>query len=326
MEKLERLSLLRFDTQYLAHPAEFEKEAKVIQKQIEALGINILNPFGKERKIAERDPDWTPMQWWESPHSPQEAQHVVERDLKWIRESDALFAFVPKPKGFGTIMEIFYAAKLLEKPVFIYTSNKFRFHPWLMYYGQVFTDLSLALDVLRLRKELEGFAFRIAIGGKMGTGKSSISDFLAKCFQFTQYSFAAKLKEIASDLFDMEVKDRVLLQMLGSEIRNMKVDAWANFVMKRINAEAPLRVVIDDMRYLNEADILKENGFVLIKLYTPAFLVKKRHIAGFNQQTNAHPSEVEIDAIDIDYAIDTSGTLEQAYRKVMEVLAEVAEK
>jgi len=54
--------------------------------------------------------------------------------------------------------------------------------------------------------------------------------------------------------------------------------------------------------------------------------VKKRHIRGFNQQTSAHPSEVEIDAIDIDYAIDTSGTLEQAYRKVMDVLAEVAEK
>lgn len=326
MEKLESLSLLRFDTQYLAHPAAFEKEALDVQKQLKSIGIKVLNPFTIERKEFKVDSDWKPESWWTQPHSPQEARNIVKRDLELIQQSDALFAFIPEPQGFGTMMEIFYAAKLLEKPVFIYTSKKYRFHPWLMHYGQVFTDINLVLDVLRLRKQFEDYAFRIAIGGKMGTGKSSISDFLAKCFQFKQYSFAAKLKEIASDLFDMEVKDRVLLQMLGSEIRNMKVDAWANFVMKRINAEAPLRVVIDDMRYLNEADILKEHGFVLIKLYTPAFLVKKRHIAGFNQQTNAHPSEVEIDAIDIDYAIDTSGTLEQAYRKVMTVLAEVAEK
>ena len=318
MEKLENLSLLRFSSTYLAHPASFIEEAKTLQARLEALGINVINPFERQKD--------DPHEWWATPHSPQDAKRVVERDLKWIRKSDALFAFIPEPQGFGTMMELFYAAKLLEKPVFIYTTKKYRFHPWLMYYGQVFTDLNLALDVLRLRKQLEGYAFRIAIGGKMGTGKSSISDFLAKCFQFKQYSFAAKLKEIASDLFDMEVKDRVLLQMLGSEIRNMKRDAWANFIIKRINAEAPLRAVIDDMRYLNEADILKEHNFVLMKLYTPAFLVKKRHIRGFNQQTSAHPSEVEIDAIDIDYAIDTSGTLEQAYRKVMDVLAEVAEK
>jgi len=65
------------------------------------------------------------------------------------------------------MMEIFYAAKLLEKPVFIYTSKKFRFHPWLMYFGQVFTDANFMLEVLKLRQQWEGQAFRIAIGGKM---------------------------------------------------------------------------------------------------------------------------------------------------------------
>lgn len=326
MEKLESLSLLRFDTQYLAHPAQFEKEALLMQKQLEANGIKVLNPFVIEREEFGVDASWKPEDWWTQPHSPQEARNVVERDLQLIQRSDALFAFIPEPRGFGTMMEIFYAAKLLEKPVFIYTDKKYRFHPWLMYYGQVFTDLSLALDVLRLRKELEGYAFRIAIGGKMGTGKSSIADFLVKCFQFKQFSFARKLKEIASDLFDMEVKDRVLLQMLGTEIRKMKADAWCSYVLKQVNAEASLRVVIDDMRYLNEGTILKENNFTLIRLYTPAFMRKKRGTIGLDEKTAAHPSEIEIDAIEVDYAIDTSGTMEQAYRKMMELLAEVAEK
>jgi hypothetical protein len=317
--KLEKISLLRFDTQYLAHPAELVDEGKVIQKKLEALGIKVLNPFDRQED--------NPLEWWETPHSPEDAERVVERDLAWIRKSDAVFAYAPDTlKLCGTAMEIFYGAKMLGKPVFIYTSKKYRFHPWLMHFGQVFTDLPFALDVLKLRKKLEGYAFRIALGGKMGTGKSSMSDFMAKCFQFKRYSFASKLKQIARDLFDMEIKDRTLLQLLGTKVREMEQDAWANYVIKKINAEAPLRAVIDDMRYLNEASILHDNGFILLKLYSPVVARAKRGVAGFSAETAVHPSEVEIDAIDTDYNIDTSCDLDTCYRKVMEVLVEVAEK
>jgi len=326
VEHLEQISLLRFDTQYLAHPAEFEKEGKQIQKALETLGIKVINPFKEEREEFKKTDDWKPEHWWMESHSPEEAKHIVERDLAWIRKSDAIFAFLPEPSGYGTTMEIFYAAKLLEKPVFIYTSKKYRFHPWLMYFGQVFTDIEFALEVLKLRKKVEGYAFRIALGGKMGSGKSSDADFLAKSFQFKQYGFSTKLKEIASDLFDMEVKDRVLLQMLGTRVREIETDAWANYVMKQINAEAPLRIVIDDLRYINESEILRENGFTLIKLDAPVSVRKKRGIVGFNEETATHPSEVELDAIDFDYTIDSSCTVDESYKKIMEILAEVAEK
>jgi len=318
MEQLERISLLRFETQYLAHPAEYIKEAKIVQKELEKIGIKVINPFDREED--------NPLEWWQSPHSPEDFKRVVERDLAWIRQSDALFAFVPEPAGYGAMMEIFYAAKLLEKPVFIYTNKKYRFHPWLAYFGQVFTDLDFALDVLRLRKRLEGYAFRIALGGKMGTGKSSIADFLVKAFQFKRYSFAAKLKELARELFNMDIKDRVLLQMLGTKIREIEADAWVNYVMKQVNTEAPLRCVIDDMRYLNEADILRENGFILVKLQCSTNVRLNRNITGLNKRTATHPSEVEIDAIDADYEIDTSGSLEDCYKQIMLVLEEIAEK
>lgn len=317
--KLDRISLVRFDTQYLAHPAELIEDGKNIQKKLEALDIKVINPFDRQED--------NPLEWWETPHSPEDAERVVERDLTWIRQSDAIFAYAPDTlKLCGTAMEIFYAAKMLGKPVFIYTSPKYRFHPWLMHFGQVFTNLDFAFDVLKLRKKLEGYAFRIAVGGKMGTGKSSVADFLVKCFQFKRYSFAFKLKQIARDLFDMEIKDRSLLQMLGTKVRELEQDAWANYVIKKINAEAPLRAVIDDMRYLNEASILHDNDFVLLKLYSPAVARAKRGVAGFSAETAKHPSELEIDAIDADYSIDTSCELDVAYRKTMEVLAEVAEK
>ena len=317
--KLEKISLLRFDTEYLAHPTDLIDEGKEVQKKLEALGIKVVNPF-------ERQQD-SPQEWWQTPHSPEDAKRVVERDLAWIRSCDGLFAYNPDTlKLCGTAMEIFYASKLLGKPEFIFTSKKYRFHPWLMYFGQIFTDMDLALDVLKLRKKIEGYAFRMALAGKMGSGKSTVSDFLIKSFQFKQYSFASKLKEIATDLFNMEVKDRVLLQMLGTRVREIEQDAWVNYVLKQLNAEAPLRAVIDDMRYLNESEILRENGFTLIKLEAPLSTRNKRGVEGLNEATAMHPSEVELDNINYDYVIDSSGTIEDSYKEIMKILEEVAEK
>lgn len=320
LEKLQPISILQFETSYLAHPVPLEKEAEIFQKELEALGITVINPFGEQRKLVEGK-DWSPQKWYERAHSPQEAIVVVERDLNWIKNSDSLIAFIPNSQGFGTAMEIFYAARLLNKPVFIYTSKKYRFHPWLMYFGQVFTNRSFMLDILRLRQKLESKNMRIAIGGGMGTGKSTIADFLHKCFQFKKYSFAAKLKELAADLFNMEVKDRLLLQVLGSKVRDVNKDVWAQYVIKMITEiDKPLHAVIDDMRYLNEAKLLREHDFTLIKLYTPKTIVAKRGVAGFSDAALSHPSEVEINSITVKYAIDTSGSIERCYHIMMDVL------
>ena len=269
----------------------------------------MINPFARQED--------DPQKWWASPHSPEDAKRVVERDLAWIKESDAVFAYVPEAKVCGTAMEIFAAAKLMEKPVFIYTTPQYRFHPWLMYFGQVFTDMEFMFEVLELRQNLKNYSFRIAITGRMGTGKSSVADFLVKSFGFRRYSFAAKLKEIASDLFGMSTKDRVLLQTLGTKIREMEQDSWANFVIRQIEVDAPLRAVIDDMRYVNEAKILKENRFVLVRLYGDR---KGRKIAGLSAETERHPSEMETDQIYADCSLDTSGSLESCYQKVLEYL------
>lgn len=320
MYELKKVSLLRFDSFYLAHPAVLEKEAKTVQAQLEALGLEVLNPFAKEREEFKVSPNWKPMDWWTTPHPPDEAMHIVERDLEWIRKSDALFAFVPEPQSFGTMMEIFYAAKVLEKPVFIYTSNEYRHHPWLTYFGQVFTDMSFMLDVLSIRKTFEEQRFRIAIGGKMGTGKSSLADFLVKCFQFTRYSFAAKLKEVAKDLFDMDKKNREFLQYLGTDVlRKVKESVWTDYLMKQIEFENPFRTVVDDMRFVNEAEALRRHGFLIVKLYTQDEFRGKRNVVGLDK--NTHPSETEIDEIVPDVTLDTGCSLELCYKKVIECLS-----
>jgi len=39
-----------------------------------------------------------------------------------------------------------------------------------------------------------------------------------------------------------------------------------------------------------------------------------------------HPSEIELDSINYDYFIDSSGTIEDSYKEIMKILEEVAEK
>jgi len=318
MEKLERISFIHFETQYLAHPVEEQIVGDKIQKRLEKLGINVINPFARS--------DDDPIEWRWTTHSIEDARRVVERDLGWIRESDAVFAYVPEAKACGTMMEIFAASKLMDKPVFIFTHQQYRFHPWLMYFGQVFTDMEFMFEVLELRKQLENFGFRIAFTGRMGTGKSTLSDFLIKSFGFKHYNFAAKLKEIASDLLGMTAKDRILLQTLGTKVREVQQDAWANFVGRQIEAEAPLRATIDDARYLNEAAVLKENGFTLVRLTADVGARKSRRIIGFNPQTDTHPSETETDKIEVDYELDTSDSVDACYAKVIGLLKELSKK
>ena len=64
---------------------------------------------------------------------------------------------------------------------------------------------------------------KIAITGKMYGGKTTIAKYIMeKNNNFIKLSFADKVKEIASDLFDMKEKDRYLLQSIGTKMLKLK--------------------------------------------------------------------------------------------------------
>ena len=69
---------------------------------------------------------------------------------------------------------------------------------------------------------------KIAITGKMCSGKTTIANYLIeKNNQFVKISFADKVKEIATDLFNMKEKNRYLLQSIGTKMREIDEDVWA---------------------------------------------------------------------------------------------------
>ena len=107
---------------------------------------------------------------------------------------------------------------------------------------------------------------RIAFTGRAGSGKTTLADYLVENYGFVKYSFAAAVKETARELFGMTEKDRTLLQGIGDKMRQIDECVWIRYVMNHVIAEGFDDVVIDDLRYANEAYFLKANGFVIVRL------------------------------------------------------------
>lgn len=165
---------------------------------------------------------------------------------------------------------------------------------------------------------------RIAFFGPMASGKSYCANLLIEGRGYNKVSFAGKLKEIAADLFEVTGKDREgrrILQELGSLVREIQRDAWINYALKHIE-DPTKKLVIDDLRYVNEAYALKQEGFIIVRAFVPES-VRQERINNLYPDTDPtafkHSSEVELWMIDADLYIN-SITLESATTGLLNLL------
>jgi len=103
----------------------------------------------------------------------------------------------------------------------------------------------------------------IAIAGKMASGKTTLANHLVER-GYQKVSLAGKVKEIARDLFQMEEKDRPLLQQIGMKMREIRPSVWIDYIIHL--GEQHDNLVIDDVRFVNEARVLQEAGWIVIRL------------------------------------------------------------
>ena len=116
---------------------------------------------------------------------------------------------------------------------------------------------------------------KIAITGKMCSGKSSIANLLVeKDNRYQIYSFGHKVKDVAKDLFNMKEKDRTLLTSIGTKMREINPDVWVNYVIQQTEGET--HCIVDDLRYQNEYEALSKAGFKIIQLTLDSQTQEKR--------------------------------------------------
>ena len=152
----------------------------------------------------------------------------------------------------------------------------------------------------------------IGFSGKKGSGKSFFADYLVNNKLFIKLSFASPLKEITKILFnlsDEDVKDpikkelinpkfnaspRELMQWLGTDIMreefnkkfNYSGSIWIDNVKDRVKTllDNNKDVVIDDVRFQNEVDMIHSLGGIVINLHNDLDNT-------LNNSTSTHSSE-----------------------------------
>ena len=115
----------------------------------------------------------------------------------------------------------------------------------------------------------------VAFIGRQGSGKSFQSQKLVKERGFKKLSFADPLRDIAFSVLGMDFETgmqkydelkrtelinglnfRNILENLGASVRKYDADFWVNALLVNVG-NCPENIVIDDMRYPNEYEIVR---------------------------------------------------------------------
>ena len=147
---------------------------------------------------------------------------------------------------------------------------------------------------------------KIGICGKIASGKTTIANELIEKYGYTKFSFGTAVKQFAIEICGMDPnkKDRLLLQKIGHEGRRILFqDVWVETVIRKSkNVEL---AIVDDIRYINEMEALKNDGWIIAKLNISQELQEKRiretYPDNFQQHLDNrnHVSETEMDTIDV---------------------------
>lgn len=166
----------------------------------------------------------------------------------------------------------------------------------------------------------------IGISGKMHSGKTTVSDMICDQLLMSQYypktiKFADPLYKMQKAVYDIagidlpKTKDRKLLQWLGTDWgRGIDENIWLNLWRKDTRsyllkfAENKLGVVIaDDVRFNNEAQLIREMGGAIINIEADDETRKSRAPETF--QGTSHSSESGIDPALVTASIYNTGDI-----------------
>jgi hypothetical protein len=183
----------------------------------------------------------------------------------------------------------------------------------------------------------------IGLVGEIGSGKTTIANYIMEKYGFKEYSFAAPLKEIGAifgfskeQLYGTQsqkleihphwgVSARAFLQKVGTELfrgslsdvlPEMKCEdtVWIELFKIKYKNE-PGNYVVSDVRFLDEALAIKKLGGVIITLRRTNLVSSESGIE------HNHPSEQQIGKIKYDYFIDNDRlSLEKAKMKIDSIL------
>ena len=166
----------------------------------------------------------------------------------------------------------------------------------------------------------------IGLVGRAEAGKTTIANHLVEHFGYARTAFADPLKKMLitaglcthDECYKKKTEQsRFLLQRIGTEIFRKQIDPlfWVDRCEQeiyRLGQQKP--VVVDDIRFPEEARRIRDLGGVLVKVER----------VGHNAATGTdHDSESQVDGIATDFTIRAeSGDVQKIYLCIEEIIGE----
>lgn len=175
----------------------------------------------------------------------------------------------------------------------------------------------------------------IFFAGFAGSGKTYCTQYLINKYYYTHAKVANNVYMIAEKYLEMKNKDRKLLQFLGTEVGREMIDnnlwisrfaddIWIAQETAKKLYNKDLLFCADDIRFKNEKNVLTENNWIGIWLNVPEQIRIERlkgRDGDAQVETLNHSSETAMNEFkDSLIQLDASGTLEQTYERIEEVL------
>lgn len=174
---------------------------------------------------------------------------------------------------------------------------------------------------------------KVGITGGIRSGKDTVAEYIVDVIKLhytdTTHSILGFADGI-TDLIEMFMPDlleggkpRKAYQEIGQTLRKFDPDVWVNYALNTIEMTEQVypgaHIIVKDVRQPNEAEALRDQGFVIVKVLANEDERIRRAKAQndvFDLEDLQHETEKAIDEITPDAIIYNEGTLEDLYYTV----------
>ena len=159
---------------------------------------------------------------------------------------------------------------------------------------------------------------RIALTGKMRSGKDTVCELLNEIDSFRRIAFGDKIRGVCEELYPELVstpeKPRFLYQGIGQDLRKYDKGVWLKYLLRQVEAmPTETNIVVTDMRQPNEYEALRAEGFTIVRVEADLETRILRMIAAGDNTKVAdlyHETELMVEEFRVQYEIPNNSTLD----------------